>query len=201
MGDLLYNAACEYKKLENVSYEIFLGRKGQLYKLLLHFPYDAFYHLIGLQHLQDITYSSTNKERIFKDILRGKLKYEVIRKSIFFEENYIEERISNLPLLEMMLDSNRLTYLINGKEYKKYTRIQADYLFEYKGEELDIFYFFAIKDKLPKYKGCSFFKKHNMDYTAGTSRTTVLKIVKTIDNGNGNVVKEELYKNSSYKEG
>lgn len=56
----LYVAAIEYGKLLTVGYHIVLGRKGKEYHVQLRFPHDSFFHLIGLQHLTDLTYPSTN---------------------------------------------------------------------------------------------------------------------------------------------
>lgn len=205
MEDLLYTAAYEYKRMHNIAYEIVLGRKGKKYTLFLHFPPETFFHLIGLQHLTDITFPSTNKERILKEILKKNLTYSSLQKSVFFEENFIEERISNLHLLEEMLDSNTVTYLINPKEYQKYSNIKADYVFEYINLELQIFYFFVIiEKKFPHFtnecRGCSFFKKHKVDYTKGTARTTVLMITKFIRFNTIQQIKEIKYKNPTYRE-
>ena len=70
MSDILYDAAMEYKKLERTVYRIIVGRKGYSYPIMLHFPPESFFHLAGLQHLTDLTYPSTNKERIYKEILK-----------------------------------------------------------------------------------------------------------------------------------
>lgn len=64
--DILYKAARKYSDLKNIAYEIVLGRKGITYELLLHFPYESFFHLTGIQHLTDLKFTSTNKERIFR---------------------------------------------------------------------------------------------------------------------------------------
>lgn len=204
MEDILYDAAFEYNKLKDTAYEIILGRKNVSYRLLLCFPPEAFYHLAGLQHLKDITFPSTNKERIFKEILKKKITYKTIQKSIFLDEYYIQERVANLPLLEKILDSNSVTYLINKKEYMKYTTIKADYLFEYKDSDVDIFYLFSVlvrnsshfKDEC---KGCSFFKKHETDYTRGTSKTVILMINKILNYKKENETIEIRYENPAYK--
>ena len=39
MGDILYNAAIEYKKLMGIIYRIVVGRKGKAYHIMLHFLY------------------------------------------------------------------------------------------------------------------------------------------------------------------
>lgn len=90
MADILYNAAVKYQDLLNKEYDIVLGRKQKLYKIQLRFTMDSFFHLTGLHHLTDITYSSTNKERIYKDILSGKLTNDTIRKSVFYNKYFLE---------------------------------------------------------------------------------------------------------------
>lgn len=80
--DLLHFAAVKYGKLLTIGYHIILGRKGREYHIQLRFPYDSFFHLAGLQHLTDITYPSTNKERIYKEIINENLTYETIKNSL-----------------------------------------------------------------------------------------------------------------------
>jgi len=126
--DILYDAAVEYGKLLTKGYHVILGRKGKEYHIQLRFPYDSFFHLVGLQHLTDLTYPSKSKERIYKEIVDKNLTYEKISKSQYFDDFYIEERIEYLNWLESMLDSCELTFLINPKEYAKYTKIKADFL-------------------------------------------------------------------------
>ncbi|MCM1057128.1 MAG: PBECR4 domain-containing protein [Firmicutes bacterium] len=67
--NMLYDAAVKYGKLLTKGYHIILGRKGKEYHIQLRFPYDSFFHLVGLQHLTDLTYPSKNKERIYKEII------------------------------------------------------------------------------------------------------------------------------------
>lgn len=203
----LYDAAIEYGKLLTVGYHIVLGRKAKEYHIQLRFPYDSFFHLIGLQHLTDITYPSTNKERIYKEIIRKNLTYETIRKSQYYDEFCIEERIGYLSCLENMLDSCELAFLINPKEYAQYTRIKADFLFEYNylSEESIILYLFLVREALPQIsnecKGCSFFKKHEIDFRRGASKTTVLLVEKYENVDSTYQECKTLYKNPVYKEG
>lgn len=43
MRDLLYEAAIEYKKLEEIKYRIVVGRKGRSYNIVQHFPMEFFF--------------------------------------------------------------------------------------------------------------------------------------------------------------
>ena len=206
MDDILYSSAIEYEKLLNKGYYILLGRKNKKYILNLRFKRADFFHLAGLQHLTDITFSSKNKERIFKEILNKKISNEMLKKSVFYERFCIEERIVNLKRLEEMLDSSQFMFLINHKEYLKYTRIYADYLCEYflPENQNECLYFFTVKVMNPtvldEVSGCSFFKKHDVDYTKGATETKLLLNQKLI--GCGTTIEEviELYRHSNYKE-
>ena len=202
MRDILYNAAINYNKMKDIAYEIKLGRKGKMYDLILHFPAESFYHLVGLQHLNDLTFPSTNKERIYKEILRGNINTEYLKKSQFYEKWHIEERISNLYLLETMIDNNKILYKINLHEYRKYTSILADYLLEYTME--NIFYLFLVEERInPRFKGdhkgCSFFMKHGTDYTRGTAKATLLLLNKINDFSKETQYIESVYLNPAYK--
>ena len=146
MHDLLYQAAVEYQKLKESIYKIILGRKQKSYQIMLHFPEESFFHLAGLQHLTDITFPSKNKERIFKEILNGKITNAMLKKSVFYDKWFIEERLTSLYHLKDMLDVQSTTYLIHQQSYIQYTKIKADYLFEQKIDE-QIFYLFSIIEK------------------------------------------------------
>ena len=206
MEDILYTAALEYEKLLAKGYHILLGRKCKIYILNLRFKKADFFHLAGLQHLTDITFSSKNKERIFKNILSRKISNEMLKKSVFYEKFCIEERIANLKRLEEMLDSNQFMFLINHKEYLKYTKIYADYLCEYflPENQKECLYFFTVKVLNPvilnEVAGCSFFKKHEIDYTKGTSETKLLLNQKLLNYGTSQEKCIELYRHPKYKE-
>lgn len=202
---LLYTAL-RYGEMHCIGYKFVLGRKGKEYHIQLRFPHEAFFHLSGMQHLTDITYPSKNKERIYKEIIHGNLTYESISKSQYFQKYNIKARIEYLSNLESMLDSCELAFLINPKEYVKYTRIKADYLFEkHLLEKEDItLYLFLIKESQPKVqnecRGCSFFRKHEMDFTRGSSKTTILLAEKYKNVDTDKQENKVLYRNPAYME-
>lgn len=166
MSDLLYDTAIGYGNMENKGYNIVAGRKKKAHNIQIRFPLEAFFHLAGLQHLTDITFPSTNKERIYKEIINGNITYDYIKNSVFFKKYNIDERLFNMNRIEEMLDSCFFLFLINHSEYITYTTIYADYLCEYTLPEnkFDTLYLFSVKISTSKIKnecvGCSFFKKH-----------------------------------------
>lgn len=199
MSDILYEAAVEYQKLKKTIYDIVLGRKGSTYHIKLRFPAESFFHLTGLQHLEDLTFPSTNKERIFKEILNKNFTIEDAKKSIHYEEYFIEERVTNLKHLKSMIESNAVYYRINKKKYIQYTKIFADYLCEHHKSEKILYLFLVMENSFSalenEAKGCSFFVKHRYDYTNGTAKTTTLLIEKYEDE------KEEIiFRNPTYIE-
>lgn len=204
MQDMLYYAAKKYQQLESKGYHIVLGRKNQTYILDIRFPSESFFHLIGLQHLEDLTFPSKNKERIYKDILNGRITQDFLEKSIFYEAWGIKDRIMLTACLEEMLDQIPQYFRINLNEFKKNTRIKADYLallYEPKSNE-NIIYYFLVHSPMEKlitcFKSCSLFRKQDKDYQRGTSKTTVLLIEKIVDLDKMELV--ELYRNPSYQE-
>lgn len=205
MRDILYDAALKYETMIGKGYHIVVGRKCKEYPVQLRFTQDAFFHLVGLQHLTDITFSSTNKERVYKEILLGNITTEMIKKSIFYDDFFIEERIVNLFRLEEMIDSCQFLFLINHHEYIKYTKIYADYLCEYLLPENreDCLYFFSVKNTRPKIEnecgGCSFFKRHTIDFRRGTSETKLLLNEKINNVGQKEEFVTEIYRHPKYE--
>lgn len=189
----------------NKEYNIVLGRKCKEHKIFLRFTMDTYFHLAGLQHLTDITFPSKNKERIYKEILHGNITIDMLKKSVFYDEYYIQERLTNLEKLEKMLDSCQFVFLINHNEYIKYTKIYADYLCEHilTEDETEKLYFFVVKIKNclieNECRGCSFFKKHEKDYRKGTSGTKLLLNQKYIDRGKETEQKIELFRHHKYE--
>lgn len=93
MSDLLLEAAKEYKELMNYEYVISGGTgKRKLILSILSSEANTFTHVSGLDHLKDIpAVTSTKlreKEKIFKNILKGKITYETISKSKYFENSF-----------------------------------------------------------------------------------------------------------------
>lgn len=194
----------KFYSLLDEGYDIVLGRKNKTYIVKLRFYPENFYHLIGLQHLTDLSFPTQNKERIYKDILKRKITIDTIKKSFFYEKFYVEERILHLHYLEKMLDQNQFSFLIHHNEYAKYTTIYADYLFEWHDADTeDCFYFFVVHRSLEKShyecSGCSFFKKHNKDYRLGTSETKLLLNQKIWNIKSDKMIMKELYRHPRYR--
>ncbi len=85
--DLLQKCAIAFERLTGYQYRFMLGRKGKLKEIILGFGETDFHHLAGLHKLKDISIARENRQTVFRDILAGRITYQTIEKSIFFNES------------------------------------------------------------------------------------------------------------------
>lgn len=157
MNDDLYKAAKSFESIANVNYLFTLGNSNRrIIVTTVSCNKSEFSHVVGLDHLKDIAEFSTHntkiKERNFRDILSGKIKYSEIEKTSSYlhspipltlnestnKEYTIAERIKALSNVEEILDNafkgeickwnkNKSQVRINSNLTKRST-ISADYL-------------------------------------------------------------------------
>ena len=123
--DKLVGCALAFEKLLDVQYRMIVGRKGKAVELLVGFSMLDFHHLMGLGKLKDLRLATMNREMVFKEILNGKISYEVITKSRYI--HLIENRFQPLLHIEQLFDDNCLVFRYNPK-LNQFSLIEADYL-------------------------------------------------------------------------
>ena len=172
MSDKLLRCALAFQNLLDIQYEIIIGRKGQLTKILLSFSETEFVHLAGLHKLVDNEFIRTaSRKKVFDGILNGEISYNAISQSENF--GFVKERIEYFEFLENMLDSNEIIFKYNEKK-NTFSLIQADYLLQSNFNCTEI-YIFIDKLKDSDHHFCrSFFPKGERDYTAGQIKYTLL---------------------------
>ena len=118
--DILQEAAAEFAKLfgRDYIYELENGIKVKLF-----FAAHHFHHLAGLQKLRDIPAVKANPKNnsagyIFKNILKGTITLEDIKKSLYFNE--IEPRLRHFTQINRIVESAEIVFefdpaLINSK--------------------------------------------------------------------------------------
>ena len=141
--DKLKICADAFNKLFDIEYRCIIGRKSKTREFLLLFDAYHFHHLLGLHKLSDMPELRKNRERVFKEIIAGKLMYEIIRQSIDFP--IIESRLDYLYRLEEFMDSNDIIFNYD-KRNDPSTKIDAVYLLQ---NEIDgnTTYFFIDRNK------------------------------------------------------
>ena len=153
--DVLMGCALAFEKLLDIQYRMIVGRKGNAVELLVGFSTLDFHHLMGLGKLKDLRLATMNREAVFKEILNGKISYEVITKSRYI--HLIQNRIQPLMHIEHLFDDNQLVFRYNPKQ-NQFSLIEADYLLTGSYEENDV-YIFSQKIKMLTDISVVFFSK------------------------------------------
>ncbi|WP_409969909.1 PBECR4 domain-containing protein [Bengtsoniella intestinalis] len=159
-----------FQRLEDIEYRIVIGRKGKPMELQIRFPTRNFHHLAGLHKLRDLTLATENREKVFQQILDGRITYTHLMKSAYFNES--KKRIEPLSCLELLLDTNQLIFRYNEKK-QVFSLIQADFLLSTLLNDNDI-YVFMSKSEDGTYFCRSLFPKDGIDYTRGQAKYTLL---------------------------
>lgn len=172
--DILKESVLAFQTLLEYEYHFVIGRKGQLREFYLTFDKSDFHHLAGLHKLKDIVQIQQGmREKIFDKIIIGRISYELIKKSAYYEQ--MSERIFLLRDLEKMLDDNEMIFRYNEKVHK-FSLIKADYLLEGQANSISSFLFLGKRDDNEREQMCrTFFRIKDKDYTEGQPRYTLLK--------------------------
>ena len=179
--DYLQICAKAFEKLLDVQYHIVLGRKGKLVNLNILFEPKEFHHLIGLHKLRDLRLARENREKIFYEILAGKISMEDLKKSRYYSE--IQKRLEPFYKIENIFDSNKVIFRYNSK-LQTFSLIEAEYLLSTPYENTDIYIFLDRQADSDFFFCRSFFQKELKDYTKGQAVYTLLKKEKiTISTG------------------
>ena len=179
--DYLQICAKAFEKLLDIQYHIILGRKGKLTELNILFEPKEFHHLIGLHKLRDLRLARENREKIFYEILAGKITMEDLKKSRYYSE--IQKRLEPFYKIENIFDSNKVIFRYNSK-LQTFSLIEAEYLLSTPYENTDIYIFLDRQVDSDFFFCRSFFQKELKDYTKGQAVYTLLKKEKiTISTG------------------
>ena len=156
--DKLQERVFSFKKLLDYEYKIILGRKGKKTEIIIDFEKTDFPHLIGLHKLTDILNGNIATEKLFDDCATGKVSYDIISKSEFFQK--LGNRFEYFDKLETMFDSNDIIFKCNTNNLASFSRI---------------IYLFIEKRNYSEKQFCkSFIQESNIDYTYGQTKMTLL---------------------------
>lgn len=180
-----------FQKLFYIEYELILGRKNKTVTLLVEFNKAHFFHLAGLQYLKDLPRLAFSSEIIFDQLESGIISSTYIESSINYE--FIRNRLSFLPKLESIFDSNDTIFRYNSA-LQAFSVIEADFLMKNTMNNINLFTFLS-KDKNGKYFCKSFFPDEKKDYSLGQTKWTVL-LKKKINKTTGS--EQILFKHPSY---
>ncbi|MBU5424893.1 hypothetical protein KQI41_00605 [Tissierella pigra] len=169
----LKSAALSFKNLLDIEYKIVVGRKGITTELIIEFKKENFFHLVGLQKLNDINYPSENKEKVFDLIIENQITESFISKSSKYEVTNIE-RITPFVKIEEIMDSNNLVFKFNRSQ-SNWTSVECKFILENIDSGGSIYIFIDGNYELKEKMFCrSFFLKTQKDFTNGNTKMVLL---------------------------
>ena len=176
-SDYLYQAATAFKNLLPDKYRLVLGRRGKSFEMVVAFNPADFFHLSGLQKLNDYRLNRLPKDRIFNAVLRKEISDTVLSKCAVADD--ILQRIQVLTRLEILLDDNNTDFFsFNAKTAN--SRIRADYIAAGLLDGSQVVFSFFIKGDERNisdrgvYRVNSVFPLSERDYSLGQTKYTVL---------------------------
>jgi len=175
---MLFQCTKNFEKLLDIKYHFEIARKGVIHTFDLTFQKTDFHHLAGLHKLTDKrTLQHNSREKIFNEILEGKITQQFIESSSHYSE--ISDRLSALINLETLLDSDNLIFKYN-ENVRLSSNIKAEFLLEGFISNLTLFLFLGSRDTKTENQQCrSFFPKSKIDYSIGQPKYTLLRKTKT----------------------
>ena len=183
--DKLKICAEAFSSLLNVKYRCIIARKGKTREFVLAFSPYEFHHLCGLVKLADIQALRGSRERVFKDIISGKITYGIISQSSSFDQ--ISDRLEYLSRLEDFMDSNTIVFNYD-KRNNKSSQIEARYLLQNDIDGECAYFFIGNRKDGEELIGISFFPKGFLDYTAAQQKWTLLYKEKTFKDARKTIV-------------
>jgi len=160
--DQIYQSAKVFEKLFAIEYDLKLSCNKKLVEFRLDFRKEDFFHLVGLQYLEDLDISK-NPSNVFDNILNKNITDESLSNSnfyLFVDENYVvvKERISGFQFIEDCLDSKSIVFKYI-KNKNAYSRIRAEFMIEVIVNSITYYVFFIKRNTDNNYRLCSFFEK------------------------------------------
>ncbi len=175
---LLQNALRACESLKKSFYKIIIGKNGHEVIINLHFPYDCFFHLLGLQYLVDIheLRNNRNAEREYDRLLKNtEFLREKVLNSQFLTED-VTSRWTALTKLEYILDNNLETYYDKKNYYGgRIDNINFDYAFHLKNGDTIISFYFIKNVGSNDYKMVSNFENAEPKRHCGRPFTLIKK--------------------------
>lgn len=204
MDDEIHKAAVEFKKLMGFEYKFVIGFKGKSTEVALRFDEYGFHHLCGLHKLDDILKPTEKRDKIFNDILDGKITNKYLETSKFYISEGVNDRIKRVSKLSTILESTRQVYKYNNNA-NPHSRIKGDFLLKHLASDNRNVYFVVKSDSFLKNKffGLSIFSKSQSekDFAAGHTPNTLLYVSKTPLTADKQLDKEKeivIYQRPSY---
>ena len=171
--DIIAKCATTFQGMLDTCYQFDISKKRYVHTIILDFKNTDFYHLAGLQYLEDLRFDRNPRNTIGLILRENPVLTEgVLKKSVYYrckanEVKDIESRLSELVYLEEYLDTDNIIKIFTMRDIKgASSQINADYvILSKRTNSLVSSYIFLRKRKETEtYCVVSFFKKGRVDY-------------------------------------
>ena len=160
--DLLREAACVYRELTNKEFIVTFDN-GESIRII--FKDANFVHLAGLNKLTDIALLKNSAKYIFKIILKGRITWDDLNKSIFFDAQARERLESLVRIGELLVADGLAIFPFDKAKCRARVSFKSDVIF-FKEDGYDFFITFgAAQDKSGEYRYPeTIFYRYDMTY-------------------------------------
>lgn len=175
---LLFDAATAWNALQDTTYELLLGRGKNSTLLTITFCADEFWHLVGMQYVDDVDFRLNRAElrgsKFLSKVLTKKVNDELITKTAEWDK--IQGRLECLIAIESIFDSDFLIFNFNYENVPHGTMIAAKYVI--KDQQSGATYFVFLDTDKQRWFCKSALRLRTADFSENQSRMTVLKKIK-----------------------
>lgn len=197
--DEIAEAALSFDQLQKSTYVFTLSKKRKILEFSVDFANTDFFHIAGLQYLDDIVFDQT-RNRTISLALSGAISDQLLSSAVMYrpiegiEQSDVQGRIRRLIKLERYLDTDNIIKVYDVRLQNRGSLIDADYVIKSQLPEdaSPVFIFLRKRSKSNCYCISSMFEKKSNEYTG--EQLFWMKKGK-ITNGIENV----LYKHPNYK--
>jgi len=197
--DEITRAALNFDQLLKSTYVFTLSKKRKILEFSVDFVNTDFFHIAGLQYLDDIVFDQT-RNRTISLVLSGVISDQLLSSAVMYhtvagiEHSDVRGRIRRLIKLERYLDTDNIIRVYVVRPQDRGSLIDADYVIKSQLPEdtSPVFIFLRKRSKGDCYGISSMFEKKSNEY-AGEQLFWMKKT--KITNGIENV----LYKHPNYE--
>lgn len=177
----MFQAAITYNNLlkHGTHYIMILGHKKKETKLDVRFSESEFYHLAGIQHLDDFSYPKTKSSLFLQEILNDPLLSERVMKSKNI--GLIKDRLKILSKFNGMFDEQSEMFVWNISLARFHTNITANYILQRTVHNYDELVFIRSSKKSTDDYCVSIVTDTTNKYTSLQIKFTVLRIEEISD--------------------
>ena len=185
---LLKDAAVAWTELLPLSFQITYGKSKKLHTINLSFQEEHFFHLCGMQYINDIDFQiPISSPDFLSSVMCESFDPVIIEKSTNWD--IVKGRLEGIVSLKQILESDFSLYFFDPYRLGFYTKISATYLI--KDQHTGDVVFLFVDGSLDASYCRSVFKKTANDFTTNQTKLKVLRKIR-VENDTETVIFDKI---------